>query len=106
MSRNSQAQRDISRTSLFKSRRNIREKGCAHACRLGFVRRAVVRYSKFNIPMSSSSISIYMQEEPPACPRCGTAWRLKRGLCVSCLLSPGLETDMHTGQALGDVLDQ
>jgi hypothetical protein len=56
--------------------------------------------------MSSSSISIYMQEEPPACPRCGTAWRLKRGLCVSCLLSPGLETDMHAGQAFGDVLDQ
>jgi hypothetical protein len=56
--------------------------------------------------MSGSSISIPEQEEPLACPRCGTAWRLKRGLCVNCLLSPGLEADMHTGQAPGDVLDQ
>jgi len=56
--------------------------------------------------MSGSSISIPGHEELLACPRCGTAWRLKRGLCVSCLLSPGLETDMHKGQALEDVLDQ
>lgn len=56
--------------------------------------------------MSGSSISIAEQEEPLACPRCGTAWRLKRGLCVSCLLSPGLDADLHNGQVLGDVLDQ
>lgn len=56
--------------------------------------------------MSSSSISIAEQEEPLVCPRCGTAWRLKRGLCVSCLLSPGLDADLHNGQVLGDVLDQ
>ena len=56
--------------------------------------------------MSGSSTSIPGHEEPLACPRCGTAWRLKRGLCVSCLLSPGLETDMQNGQALDDVLDE
>ena len=56
--------------------------------------------------MSGSSTSIPGNEEPLACPRCGTAWRLKRGLCVSCLLSPGLETDMQNGQALDDVLDE
>ena len=27
-------------------------------------------------------------------------------LCVSCLLSPGLDADVHNGQALADVLDQ
>ncbi len=56
--------------------------------------------------MTGSSISIAEQEEPLACPRCGTAWRLKRGLCVSCLLSPGLDADLHNGQTLDDVLDQ
>jgi hypothetical protein len=56
--------------------------------------------------MSSSPTSIPRQEEPVTCPRCGTAWRLKRGLCVSCLLSPGLETEMRNGQALDDGLDQ
>jgi formate dehydrogenase maturation protein FdhE len=56
--------------------------------------------------MSGSSTSILEREEPLACPRCGTEWRLNRGLCVNCLLSPGLETDMHHGQALDDVLDQ
>jgi hypothetical protein len=56
--------------------------------------------------MSGSSISIPGQEEPLACPRCGTAWRLKRGLCVNCLLAPGLETDMHNGQLIDEVLDE
>ena len=56
--------------------------------------------------MSGSVTSISGHDEPLACPRCGTPWRLKRGLCVSCLLSPGLETDMLNGQALDDVLDQ
>jgi hypothetical protein len=55
--------------------------------------------------MSSSPASIPRQEEPD-CPQCGTAWRLKRGLCVSCLLSRGLDAEMHDGQTLDDVLDQ
>jgi hypothetical protein len=56
--------------------------------------------------MSGSSSLVPEQQEPLACPRCGTAWRLKRGLCVNCLLSPGLDVDLHNGQALGNVLDQ
>ena len=56
--------------------------------------------------MSGSSISIPGHEEPLACPRCGTTWHLKRGLCVNCLLSPGLETDMDDGQVIDDGLDQ
>jgi hypothetical protein len=56
--------------------------------------------------MSSSPASIPRHEEPLACPQCGTAWRLKRGLCVTCLLSHGLDAEMHDGQILDDVLDQ
>ena len=56
--------------------------------------------------MSSSPVSIPRHEEPLACPQCGTGWRLKRGLCVSCLLSHGLDAEMHGGQTLVDVLDQ
>ena len=56
--------------------------------------------------MSGNLVSIPPHTEPLDCPQCGTAWRLKRGLCVSCLLSPGLETEMRNGQALDDGLDQ
>ena len=56
--------------------------------------------------MSGSPISISRHEEPLDCPRCGTEWRLKRGLCVRCLLSRGLDAEMHDGQTLDDVLDQ
>jgi hypothetical protein len=55
--------------------------------------------------MSDSPVSI-PRHEPLDCPRCGTEWRLKRGLCVSCLLSRGLDTEMHDGQTLDEVLDQ
>ena len=48
-----------------------------------------------NVPMSGSPISIPRHKEPLACPQCGTAWRLNRGLCVSCLLSRGLDAEMH-----------
>ena len=56
--------------------------------------------------MSCSPLSIPRHEEPLDCPQCGTAWRLKRGLCVSCLLSRGLDAEMHDGQTLDDALDQ
>ena len=55
--------------------------------------------------MVGSPISI-PPHEPVDCPRCGAAWRLKRGLCVSCLLSCALDGEMHDGQTLDDVLDQ
>jgi hypothetical protein len=44
--------------------------------------------------------------EPLDCPQCGTAWRLKRGLCVGCLLSCGLDGEGHDGQTLDDEFDQ
>ena len=56
--------------------------------------------------MSGSPVSISRHEEPLDCPRCGTTWRLKLGLCVSCLLSRGLDAEMHNGETLDDVLDQ
>jgi hypothetical protein len=55
--------------------------------------------------MNGSPVSI-SRHESLACPRCGTVWRLKRGLCVSCLLLCGLDSEMHDGQTLDDVLNQ
>src|SRR5881409_3324570 len=55
-----------------------------------------------------------VQKEPVACPQCGSGSRVKRGLCLSCLLSQGLPeetaTEMsqngegHTAETLEDVL--
>lgn len=55
--------------------------------------------------MNGSPVSISRHEEPD-CPQCGTAWRLQPGLCVSCLLSRGLDAEMHDGHTLDDVLDE
>ena len=46
------------------------------------------------------------QHEPIDCPRCGTAWHLKQGLCVKCLLSCGLDGKVHDGQVTDDALNQ
>jgi hypothetical protein len=55
--------------------------------------------------MSGNLVSIPPNTEPLDCPQCGTAWRLKRGLCVGCLLSCGLDGE-NDGQALDDEFDQ
>jgi hypothetical protein len=55
--------------------------------------------------MNGRPVSI-TRHEPLDCPRCGTEWRLKHGLCVSCLLSCGLDGEIHDGQTLDDTLDQ
>src|SRR5260370_11571206 len=57
-----------------------------------------------------------VQKEPVACPQCGSGSRVKRGLCLSCLLSRGLpeETAMeisqngegHDAETLEDVLGE
>ena len=57
-----------------------------------------------------------VQKEPVACPQCGSGSRVKRGLCLSCLLSQGLpeetSTDTsqndegHTAETLEDVLSK
>ena len=38
-----------------------------------------------------------VQKESVACPQCGSGLRVKRGLCVSCLLSQGLPEETPTG---------
>src|SRR6476659_6753593 len=37
-----------------------------------------------------------VQKEPIACPQCGSGSRVKRGLCLSCLLSQGLPEETPT----------
>src|SRR5437667_3053833 len=66
--------------------------------------------------MSSACIPISgRQQKEPVCPQCGSGSRVKRGLCLSCLLSQGLpeetSTDTsygegHTAQTLEDVLGE
>ena len=55
--------------------------------------------------MNRSTVLI-SRYEPLACPRCGTTWRLKRGLCLGCLLSCGLDGEMHDGQPIDDGFEQ
>ncbi|MFZ0917957.1 MAG: protein kinase [Candidatus Udaeobacter sp.] len=56
-----------------------------------------------------------VQKEPVACPQCGSGSRVKRGLCLSCLLSQGLpeisaDTNQngegHNAETLEDVLGE
>src|ERR1044071_5776332 len=56
------------------------------------------------LPVNGSRVSI-SGHELVSCPRCGTAWRVKSGLCVGCLLSCGLDAEMYDGQTLNEVLD-
>jgi hypothetical protein len=56
--------------------------------------------------MSGNLVSIPSHAEPLDCPQCGTAWVLKRGLCVGCLLSRGFDGETQHGQTLNDELDQ
>ena len=58
----------------------------------------------------------HQQKEPVACPQCGSESRVKRGLCLSCLLSQGLPEETPTeasqnregqnGETLEDVLSE
>ena len=52
--------------------------------------------------MSSARIALSgcVQKEPVVCPQCESESRIKRGLCLSCLLSQGLseETSMEASQ--------
>src|SRR5258707_12026528 len=57
-----------------------------------------------------------VQKEPVACPQCGSGSRVKRGLCLSCLLSQGLPEETateisqngegHNAETLEDVLGE
>lgn len=59
----------------------------------------------FEVLMDGSPVSI-SRHEAVDCPRCGTIWHLKRGLCVNCLLLCGLDSDVPDRQSLDEVLDQ
>ena len=68
--------------------------------------------------MSSSCIPLSgrVQKDPVTCPQCGSGSRVKRGLCLSCLLSQGLpeetstetsqNSEGHTAETLEDVLSE
>ncbi len=47
----------------------------------------------------SSSVSVDLQKEPGTCPECGSASRVGRSLCLSCLLSAGVDANGQNGDA-------
>jgi len=46
-----------------------------------------------------------LQEEPIACPQCGSTSRVGRGLCLKCLLYRGLGEETYDNETLENVLD-
>src|SRR5882724_7962138 len=56
--------------------------------------------------MNGIPVSFRLQKEAVACPQCGSGWRVRGGLCLSCLLSQGLGTDSDDGESLEDVLGE
>ena len=59
--------------------------------------------------MSGIPVSIRLQQEPLICPQCGSASRIGRSLCLSCLLAQGLGARVPPHQAeetLEDVLGE
>src|SRR6478736_5777040 len=74
--------------------------------------------SPCRLSMSSARILLSgtVQKEPVLCPQCGSESRVKRGLCLSCLLSQGLSEETSTeasqdgksrnGETLEDVLGE
>src|SRR6266545_1390328 len=52
------------------------------------------------------SVSLPLQNKPVGCPECGSASRVGRSLCLSCLLSQGLGVGAHNGETLEDVLSE
>ena len=59
---------------------------------------------------SGNSVSTHLQKKPVACPQCGSASRVSRTLCLSCLLSQGVDADGHdtakADETLEDVLGE
>src|SRR4029453_1521120 len=59
--------------------------------------------------MSGIPVSIRLQREPLTCPQCGSASRIGRSLCLSCLLAQGLRDGIPATQSeetLEDLLGQ
>ncbi|PYK21100.1 MAG: hypothetical protein DME55_00385 [Verrucomicrobia bacterium] len=66
-------------------------------------------FLSFQNPMSGIPVSIRLQKEPLICPQCGSASRIGRSLCLSCLLAQGLGARVSPPQAeetLEDVLGE
>src|SRR5438874_7837024 len=52
------------------------------------------------------SVSTPLEKEPVGCPNCGSASRVGRSLCLSCLLLQGVGADAQSGETLEDVLNE
>jgi len=66
-------------------------------------------FLSFQNPMSGIPVSIRLQKEPLTCPQCGSASRIARSLCLSCLLAQGLDARVPPPQSketLEDVLGE
>ena len=60
-----------------------------------------------NVSMNGSPISIHRHTEPPRLPAMSNGMASEiEPLCVSCLLSCGLDLELHNRQTLDDVLEQ
>src|SRR2546430_14606815 len=57
----------------------------------------------------NASVSLPLQNETGICPKCGSASRVGRSLCLNCLLSAGIDTNGDGTQAeetLDDLLGE
>jgi serine/threonine protein kinase/Tfp pilus assembly protein PilF len=52
------------------------------------------------------SVSVPLEKEPVSCPKCGSASRVGRSLCLSCLLLEGVGAEVHNDETLEDVLNE
>jgi TolB-like protein/tRNA A-37 threonylcarbamoyl transferase component Bud32/Flp pilus assembly protein TadD len=50
--------------------------------------------------MNAPSTSVRLRKEPSPCPECGSTSRVGRGLCLTCLLHEGLDTDTCNDEML------
>jgi serine/threonine protein kinase/Flp pilus assembly protein TadD len=55
---------------------------------------------------SRISVSLPLEKEPVGCPKCGSASRVGRSLCLSCLLLEGVGAEVHNDETLEDVLSE
>src|SRR5258705_13237218 len=56
--------------------------------------------------MNGPSTSVRLRQEPVPCPECGSTSQVGRGLCLTCLLYQGLDTDTCNHETLDDVLGE
>src|SRR5438094_2529030 len=103
--------RIFSRTPLFRFRRKNREGVRADSRYWAFANRSLsfAVFLTFQNPMSGIPVSIRLQKEPLTCPQCGSASRIARSLCLSCLLAQGLRARVSPHQSeetLEDVLGE